>query len=289
MVRISAVLGVAILSVVAAGAAGATTARGQGQTSDPQSSQPIRAYPVAHHARPQYAQAGSGTFRCESVDGRTRECNADTRGGVRLTRQLSRTQCVQGENWGYGRHGIWVSQGCRAEFVTGYGDDRPGGWDGWGGGPGGPGVQTVRCESNDGRSRQCALDTRGGVRLVKQISRTQCQEGRNWGWNREGVWVAQGCRGEFASGGGGGWRPGPGGGRPGGGPGPGGGPWQGPEQVVRCESNDGRHRQCRVPVRYGAELVRQMSRTQCVRGQNWGWDRGGVWVDGGCRAEFRVR
>ena len=33
-------------------------------------------------------------------------------------RQLSRAACIQGRTWGYGRNGIWVSDGCRAEFRT---------------------------------------------------------------------------------------------------------------------------------------------------------------------------
>jgi hypothetical protein len=28
--------------------------------------------------------------------------------------------------------------------------------------------------------------------------------------------------------------------------------------------------------------------TACIEDQNWGWDRRGVWVSDGCRAEFRV-
>ena len=57
-------------------------------------------------------------IRCESNDGRTRECAANTRAGVQLVRQLSRAACIQGRSWGYGRNGIWVSDGCRAEFRT---------------------------------------------------------------------------------------------------------------------------------------------------------------------------
>ena len=69
-----------------------------------------------------YGNGGNGgTFRCESDDGRTRHCNADTRGGVRINRQLSDSACIQGRNWGYDNSGVWVSQGCRAEFVVGAG------------------------------------------------------------------------------------------------------------------------------------------------------------------------
>jgi len=35
-------------------------------------------------------------------------------------------------------------------------------------------------------------------------------------------------------------------------------------------------------------MVRQMSNSPCVRGQSWGNDNGGIWVDRGCRAQFRV-
>lgn len=55
---------------------------------------------------------------------------------------------------------------------------------------------------------------------------------------------------------------------------------------VRCESDDGRARHCGMDTSRGAQLVRQLSNAACVRGSSWGVDRGGVWVDHGCRAEF---
>ena len=60
------------------------------------------------------------------------------------------------------------------------------------------------------------------------------------------------------------------------------------EQYVRCESQDYHHRYCRAETDNRAELVRQFSKTRCVLGQSWGYDRRGVWVDRGCAAEFRV-
>jgi hypothetical protein len=139
----------------------------------------------------------------------------------------------------------------------------------------------VRCESNDGRTRHCDANVRGGVRLSRQLSRTDCIQGRNWGYDNRGIWVAGGCRAEFVTGTGGGYRPGYGN--------PGyGGPGYGSGQTVRCESNDGREQYCRVPIRTRADLSKQLSRTRCVQGQNWRWDRGGIRVTGGCRGEFRV-
>ena len=215
---------------------------------------------------PDHGRPSGDVFRCESRDNRTRECSTGGRGGVRLVRQLSDAPCVQGRSWGNTRNGVWVSNGCRAEFViTG----------GYGPGIGGPGYgsgTTFRCESNDNRSRRCAASTRGGVRLVRQLSDSPCIEGRSWGYDGSGVWVSNGCRGEFQSGrgGGGGWDGGYG-------------------QTVRCESSDRNHRRCSVPVRSSVQLIRQFSDTRCVQGRNWGWDRSGIWVDDGCRAEFRVR
>ncbi|WP_308256480.1 DUF3011 domain-containing protein [Geminocystis sp. GBBB08] len=55
---------------------------------------------------------------CESYRGRYNFCNVDTRGGVRFVRQISNAQCREGSTWGYERNGIWVDQGCSAEFAV---------------------------------------------------------------------------------------------------------------------------------------------------------------------------
>ncbi len=162
-------------------------------------------------------------------------------------------------------------------------DDRYGYDDGY------RGVAEVRCSSNDGRTRYCNVDTRGGVRIVRQESRSPCIQGRSWGYDRRGIWVANGCRARFQLGGGGYDRPGYGYGY--GAPGyaaPGYGDGYG-AQLVRCESRDERERFCRVPggVR-NAQIVRRLSDTRCEFNYNWGYQRDGVWVDRGCRAEFRV-
>ncbi len=59
--------------------------------------------------------------------------------------------------------------------------------------------------------------------------------------------------------------------------------------TVLCESKDGRRRFC--PVRLGglgAVVVRNISRVPCVEGDNWSYRSDGIWVDGGCRAQFRI-
>ncbi|HEY4292222.1 DUF3011 domain-containing protein [Luteibacter sp.] len=56
--------------------------------------------------------------------------------------------------------------------------------------------------------------------------------------------------------------------------------------TVNCYSDQGRRSVCRVPWR-DARLVRQDSDTACVRNRTWGIDRGGLWVDNGCRGIFQ--
>ncbi|WP_164281245.1 DUF3011 domain-containing protein, partial [Stenotrophomonas indicatrix] len=74
----------------------------------------------------------------------------------------------------------------------------------------------------------------------------------------------------------------------GGGNGWGGSQWGGGGQVIACHSNDRRQQHCEAQVRRGVRLVRQESRSACIEGQTWGWDRRGIWVSNGCRAQFQV-
>jgi len=129
--------------------------------------------------------ARNGRVRCESRDGRTAYCGVDIRGGVRLVRQLSDRRCVRGSTWGTDGRGLWVTNGCRAEFELGT-DSRYG--------------RTFRCESSNNRTRYCNANTSYGVQIVRQLSRDACIEGRSWGMTGNSVWVTRGCRAEFAIG-----------------------------------------------------------------------------------------
>jgi hypothetical protein len=61
---------------------------------------------------------GSGrTVTCKSEHFQYNRCPVyQGRGKVRLTRQLSDASCVRGSSWGVDRDGIWVNNGCAAEF-----------------------------------------------------------------------------------------------------------------------------------------------------------------------------
>jgi hypothetical protein len=57
------------------------------------------------------------------------------------------------------------------------------------------------------------------------------------------------------------------------------------QDAVDCQSRNYQFTRCDTPFR-DARLVRQLSDTTCVRGQNWGFDRRGLWVDRGCSGRF---
>jgi hypothetical protein len=241
------------------------------------------AAPAIAPAQP--AQSTLARIVCSSEGQGYQFCRAETRYGVRLTRQISRARCIRGSTWGHDQRGIWVDRGCVAEFEVG--DPGTGAPPEAAGYPVGRG-ETVGvpgdlflCESRDGRRRYCAADLRGlQATVVRNISREPCVLDRNWGYDAGGVWVDAGCRAEF--------RviarptriPHEGGAYPGA-SGTG-------ADIVRCESRDFRRVTCETGRNRGIELSRQLSRSACVEGDTWGWDRRGVWVDGGCAAEFAV-
>jgi hypothetical protein len=59
--------------------------------------------------------------------------------------------------------------------------------------------------------------------------------------------------------------------------------------IVTCGSNDGRRNYCDADTRNGVSLLEQHSDRPCREGSTWGYDRRGIWVDRGCRADFEVR
>jgi hypothetical protein len=151
---------------------------------------------------------------------------------------------------------------------------------------------TVSCGSPQYSYAFCQVDTGRGSRvyLRNQKSDTRCVEGRNWGWNRGGIWVDKGCSGTFVVERR--WNDGPG---PGPGPGPDDGwrPGPGWDRDIRitCGSPQYNYAFCQVDTGRGSSVVleRQTSDARCVEGRTWGWNRGGVWVDKGCSGVFVVQ
>ena len=138
-------------------------------------------------------------------------------------------------------------------------------------------AQTVSCSSDDGKRHYCSTNAPGRIRMVQQRSESACREGYSWGQDDRGVWVDHGCRADFAvderrhddhyrgdgySGGHG--------------------------QVVSCSSDDMHRHYCQADTRGGVQLIKQHSDASCRQGGSWGFDRRGIWVDHGCRADFQV-
>jgi hypothetical protein len=236
-------------------------------------------------ALPAQADSTDRTISCSSRSGDRVECPADLRGySLADIQQQSRAQCEIGRNFGYDDRGVWVDGGCRGAFTFREGDDRSEDARSFGyTEPGIEGEKRVRCESEGGRRANCDADLHGYRFVeVRNLSRADCIIGRNFGYDDRGVWTAEGCRGEFVfaderaasrypddrppvysssnSGG-----------------------------IVRCESNDGRTQVCPADGAERVRLAKQLSRTECVEGRNWGVNRDGIWVDDGCRGDFEVR
>ena len=57
-------------------------------------------------------------IRCKSENYQYHMCRTDTHGYVRLVNQISNSECIKGRTWDYDRRGIWVDDGCSADFVV---------------------------------------------------------------------------------------------------------------------------------------------------------------------------
>ncbi len=203
------------------------------------------------YASKYHYQNNNQSFTCESINGRRNHCNVNTKNGVNFIRQLSGSSC--NFNWGYDQTGIWVTNGCRAEFSVNIGWDQPGAEG-----------NIMVCDSHNYQRNYCPAFLGGrDVFLLRQNSNASCVN--NWGYDRNGIWVTNGCRAEFVV-----------------------------EDrnynfgndILICSSRNLRFQSCPANTRGGVEFMRQLSRASC--NGNWGYDQQGIWVTNGCRAKFRL-
>jgi hypothetical protein len=153
------------------------------------------------HADDDYYSPDKKSVACSSDDGHRKQCPADLRDYVvRDVDQSSRTECVVGRNWGYDSRGVWVDEGCRATFIfdRGRGGDHPRSYGYRESGNDRAEELRVKCESRDGHRTNCDANLRGyRIEDVREVSKADCDIGRNFGYDDRGVWVDNGCRGEF--------------------------------------------------------------------------------------------
>ncbi len=60
-----------------------------------------------------------------------------------------------------------------------------------------PAVAPVVCSSKAGERQSCPADTTKGVVLAKSMGDAACLLGKTWGYDDRGIWVSDGCSGEF--------------------------------------------------------------------------------------------
>ena len=57
----------------------------------------------------------------------------------------------------------------------------------------------VACESSGRRRTECPANTTEGVQIVRVLGEVPCKYGTQWGYDAKNIWVAGGCRAEFAT------------------------------------------------------------------------------------------
>jgi predicted porin len=62
-------------------------------------------------------------------------------------------------------------------------------------------TSVISCLSKKGERQVCKADTAAGVALLHSTGDSDCLLGKNWGYDDAGVWVSDGCGGEFVVGG----------------------------------------------------------------------------------------
>ncbi len=57
--------------------------------------------------------------------------------------------------------------------------------------------------------------------------------------------------------------------------------------TVTCESTNGKRKQCNISGDGSVSLQKQLSKARCVEDDTWGRNMQGIWVDRGCRGQFK--
>jgi Protein of unknown function (DUF3011) len=63
-----------------------------------------------------------------------------------------------------------------------------------------PDQPRISCQSQATDRNHCQADTSSGVALVKSTGTVACLLGKTWGYDDTGIWVSDGCGGEFVAG-----------------------------------------------------------------------------------------
>jgi Protein of unknown function (DUF3011) len=212
------------------------------------------------------AVASAQQINCESKNYQQEFCATGPIASAWMVAQRSQSPCIQGQTWGFQNNGIWVSQGCAADFAFQVAaapppvvaQNRPGG------------IRVV-CESRNYQQQYCPTGQQiTGAWVVDQRSSAPCIQGQTWGYQNGDIWVTQGCAAEFGVQG-----------------------YNAPiiappvSGNIVCQSQNYAQNYCPIGQFFTrAWLVAQRSRAPCQQGRSWGYDRNGIWVTQGCEGEF---
>jgi hypothetical protein len=218
---------------------------------------------------------GGATERivCGSPTGRQLTCRTNGYATTaRLVRDLGGGRCREGQNWGFTDSFIWTNAGCRAEFEVTYR------YATGGGDAGGEALaQRITCGASTGQRVTCA--TEGAIttaRLLRDLSGSRCRQNLTWGYDRQSLWIDDGCTGEF-------------------------------EVMVRagaagqdgagatatremiCGGAGAVQVTCRTEgYASGVRMTADLSGGRCRERQTWGFTSTYLWTKEGCRARFQV-
>lgn len=168
-----AVAAITLTTFLAAGAAGADpwddrgdrgNRRGNSENACAEAARALVHQETRWNERGRERDGSSGTLYWQAADGTQGSCLMDRDGRIYLVRV---------DRWGSGDISVWPG--------TGRGDQN----------------QLVRCESYGEQHEECSIPRGSRVRLFDQLSNTPCVQNRNWGYQRDQLWVDDGCRGIF--------------------------------------------------------------------------------------------
>ena len=132
----------------------------------------------------------AGTYLISCAAGaETAYCVQAPQVSAELVRRTSDARCVEEKSWGVDERGLWLANGCAADFLmrqrTVTGQDAL------------ATRQLIECSSPAGQRNFCTADACGGAELRAVLGHAPCKPSESWGSNEGGVWVDHGCHGLF--------------------------------------------------------------------------------------------
>lgn len=222
------------------------------------------------------------TLECKSENFRRTLCSIGSPiERIRLLEKKSDASCVNGSSYGFSGESIWVDKGCAAvfevRFNTRSGANRS--------------FRSTASSRNNRRSVRfaCKSDNHqlgicyvaGSIvdlSLLKKKSRAACTKNDSFGFQKDALWVKDGCEAEFEVT----YRPDA---RTG---------WEftnnAPQtQSLTCKSDQFRRATCTAGgVISDLRLKKTRSRADCKANSSYGFEFDKIWVKDGCEGDFEV-